>query len=163
MRRHSQSQLKRDSTGIWIQFCLPPELTHPLSTTLNCSFWAPSFLICKIKDLSQPVSDASPPSHCMTFMVGKGKGDQEGVSGTGGQGEHLSFLTGKVLKLVSCLYRPDSLPVKGGRCWQWHQQWQDSNAHHYKKKPGQDFPGGPVVKTPCFQCRGCGFNLWLEN
>ena len=21
-----------------------------------------------------------------------------------------------------------------------------------------DFPGGPVVKTLCFHCRGCGFN-----
>lgn len=21
-----------------------------------------------------------------------------------------------------------------------------------------DFPGGPVVKTPCFHCRGCRFN-----
>ena len=23
-----------------------------------------------------------------------------------------------------------------------------------------DFPGGPVVKTPCFHCRGHGFNPW---
>ena len=26
-----------------------------------------------------------------------------------------------------------------------------------------DFPGGPVVKTPCFHCRGCGFNPWSGN
>ena len=26
-----------------------------------------------------------------------------------------------------------------------------------------DFPGGPVVKTPCFQCRGHKFNPWLGN
>ena len=26
-----------------------------------------------------------------------------------------------------------------------------------------DFRGGPVVKTPRFQCRGCGFNPWLGN
>ena len=26
-----------------------------------------------------------------------------------------------------------------------------------------DFPGGPVVKTPCCQCRGCGFDPWLGN
>ena len=25
------------------------------------------------------------------------------------------------------------------------------------------FPGGPVVKTPCFQCRGHEFDPWLEN
>ena len=24
-----------------------------------------------------------------------------------------------------------------------------------------DFPGGPVVKTPCFHCRGHGFDPWL--
>ena len=38
---------------------------------------------------------------------------------------------------------------------------------------GLDFPsikvvyrdnlGSPVVKTPSFQCRGCGFNPWLED
>ena len=26
-----------------------------------------------------------------------------------------------------------------------------------------DFPGGPVVKTLCFQCRGCRFHLWSGN
>ena len=24
----------------------------------------------------------------------------------------------------------------------------------FKKRTVQDFPGGPVVKTPCFHCRG---------
>ena len=24
-----------------------------------------------------------------------------------------------------------------------------------------DFPGGPVVKVPCFHCRRHGFNPWL--
>ena len=27
----------------------------------------------------------------------------------------------------------------------------------------RDFPGGPVVKTPHFQCRGCEFDPWSEN
>ena len=26
-----------------------------------------------------------------------------------------------------------------------------------------DFPGGPFVKTPCFQYSRCGFNPWLGN
>ena len=26
-----------------------------------------------------------------------------------------------------------------------------------------DFPGGPVAKTPHFQCRGLGFNSWSGN
>ena len=32
-----------------------------------------------------------------------------------------------------------------------------STLHHLKVTRG-DFPGGPVVKTPCFQCRGCRFD-----
>ena len=27
----------------------------------------------------------------------------------------------------------------------------------------RDFPGSPVVKTPCFQCRGCGFHPGSGN
>ena len=30
----------------------------------------------------------------------------------------------------------------------------------YKTDLG-DFPGGPVIKTPCFHCRGPGFHPWL--
>ena len=30
----------------------------------------------------------------------------------------------------------------------------------YRSSLFSDFPGGPVVKTPCFQCRGHMFNLW---
>ena len=26
-----------------------------------------------------------------------------------------------------------------------------------------EFPDGPVVRTLCFQCRGCRFNPWSEN
>ena len=27
----------------------------------------------------------------------------------------------------------------------------------------RDFPGGPVGKTPCSQCRGPGFDPWSGN
>ena len=27
----------------------------------------------------------------------------------------------------------------------------------------QDFPGTPVVKTPCFHCRGLGLHPWSGN
>ena len=27
----------------------------------------------------------------------------------------------------------------------------------------RDFPGGPVVKNPWFQCKGCGFDPWPGN
>ena len=32
-----------------------------------------------------------------------------------------------------------------------------------KEMNPRDFPGGQVVKTQCFHCRGCGFNPWLGN
>ena len=32
-----------------------------------------------------------------------------------------------------------------------------------KKNKTQDFPGSPVVKTPCLHCREHGFNPWLGN
>ena len=30
----------------------------------------------------------------------------------------------------------------------------------YFNRGYRDFPGGPMAKTPCSQCRGQGFNLW---
>ena len=45
-----------------------------------------------------------------------------------------------------------------------------STRSHYKqtsksifKKGHKDFPGGPVVKTLCCQCREHRFNPWSEN
>ena len=32
-----------------------------------------------------------------------------------------------------------------------------------KKKETREFPGGPVVRTPCSHCRGPRFNSWLGN
>ena len=31
----------------------------------------------------------------------------------------------------------------------------------FKNTNNRDFPGGPVVRTPCFHCRGPRFDLWL--
>ena len=33
----------------------------------------------------------------------------------------------------------------------------------YLKGNQRDFPGGPVVETPCFYCRGHGFDPWLRT
>ena len=46
------------------------------------------------------------------------------------------------------------------------QQFIVSSYNGYKsalKRMNRDFPGGPVVKTPLFQCRGRGFNPWSGN
>ena len=32
-----------------------------------------------------------------------------------------------------------------------------------KKKEKQDSPSSPVVKIPCFHCKGPGFDSWSEN
>ena len=39
--------------------------------------------------------------------------------------------------------------------------WSVSSFH--LKGTQRDFPGGPVVKTLCFHCRGHGFNFWSES
>ena len=33
----------------------------------------------------------------------------------------------------------------------------------FHKKSLRDFPAGPVIKTPCSQCRGHRFGPWLGN
>ena len=35
--------------------------------------------------------------------------------------------------------------------------------HTVHKINKRDFPGGPVVKIPCFHCRWYGFNPWSRN
>ena len=32
-----------------------------------------------------------------------------------------------------------------------------------RKRKAGDFPGGPVVKTPYYQCRGISFKTWSGN
>ena len=35
---------------------------------------------------------------------------------------------------------------------------EDTNVNRTKVSALGDYPGGPVVKIPCFHCRGCGFD-----
>ena len=37
------------------------------------------------------------------------------------------------------------------------------SAHLLLKSEGGEFPGGPVVRTPCFHCWGPGFKPWSGN
>ena len=32
-----------------------------------------------------------------------------------------------------------------------------------ENRKNRDFPGGPVAKTPCSQCKGPGFDSWSRN
>ena len=45
---------------------------------------------------------------------------------------------------------------------QFQESHQTSNKK-YKKSKYQDFPGGPVAKTPHSQCSGTGFDPWSGN
>ena len=38
-----------------------------------------------------------------------------------------------------------------------------NNVTSLQKTWSRDFPGGPVVKTPCSQIRGPGFDCWSGN
>ena len=41
--------------------------------------------------------------------------------------------------------------------------YKDPGGKKVKNRKERDFPGGPVVKTPCFQCRGCRFSPCSGN
>ena len=43
-----------------------------------------------------------------------------------------------------------------------YSDWTELNMMHYLNYKS-DFPGGPVSKTPCSQCRGLGFDPWSGN
>ena len=43
---------------------------------------------------------------------------------------------------------------------QWHWEFRSKL---FSSKTFREFPGGPVVRTLCFHCRGCGFNPWSGN
>ena len=45
------------------------------------------------------------------------------------------------------------------------EAWRKIEVPRLRIKVGtyQDFPGGPVVKTPHFHCRGCRFDPWSGN
>ena len=44
--------------------------------------------------------------------------------------------------------------------YSWLVGWPRTNFKNFKF---WEFPGGPVVRTPCFHCRGHGFNPGLGN
>ena len=41
--------------------------------------------------------------------------------------------------------------------------WKMTTFLGNKSSHDWDFPGGPVVKTVCFQCKGHGFDPWSGN
>ena len=43
------------------------------------------------------------------------------------------------------------------------KQGRETFLQGFKNEQIRDFPGGPLVKTSCSQCRGRGFNPWSGN
>ena len=41
--------------------------------------------------------------------------------------------------------------------------FQNTQPHSDIKRCAREFPGSPVVRTPCFHCRGPGFDPWSGN
>ena len=39
----------------------------------------------------------------------------------------------------------------------------EEDKEFFKNEDSLGFPSSPVVKTPCFQCRGCRFDPWSGN
>ena len=47
--------------------------------------------------------------------------------------------------------------------WRWVNRAVITQKRVQKRTNPGDFPGGPVAKTLCSQCRGPGFNAWSGN
>ena len=47
--------------------------------------------------------------------------------------------------------------------FQYIPDWDADVEVGLKRNDKGDFPGGPVVKTQCFQCKGHGFSHWSGN
>ena len=56
-----------------------------------------------------------------------------------------------LMSLNSSITATRAVLVKGAFQW------------NFKSSELRDFPGGAVVKTLCFQCKGHEFDLWLGN
>ena len=46
--------------------------------------------------------------------------------------------------------------------WWWDGEVETKKERNSRRDEG-DFPGGPLDKTPCFQCRGPEFDPWSGN
>ena len=65
---------------------------------------------------------------------------------------------------LKCWPRPRPYPFTLGSSCSIPQKGMSLSHFTAKKEPNpMDFPGGPVAKTLCSQCRGPGFTLWLES
>ena len=53
--------------------------------------------------------------------------------------------------------------LKHHRPWRDHLQEWLAQGHVFKNTHRRGFPGGQVIRTLCFHCRGCGFHSWLGN
>ena len=57
-----------------------------------------------------------------------------------------------------------SVPGSKATAWEDGQSpWLSCRNAVYQNSDTQDFPGRPVVTTPHFQCKGCGFSPWLGS
>lgn len=77
-------QLRARKWQNWDYGPILPESTpiHSLPTALDCAFLSPSFLICKMQELSQIISQGPSHSYCRASMLQRGMENRKGISGT---------------------------------------------------------------------------------
>ena len=66
-----------------------------------------------------------------------------------------SFLNSLQAEIAARVHWFSSQKVEFENCWR-----ENLNGSAVFKPLVEDFPGGPVVKTLCFHCRGHGFDPW---
>ena len=70
----------------------------------------------------------------------------------------------KCVKKLSSLKSVPGAKKVGTTALHWRNEIKiDSSLNKTSREKTWNFPGGPVVKTPCSQCRGPGFNSWSGN
>jgi len=67
------------------------------------------------------------------------------------------------MKYVECSKETPSEVKELGDCYFSRVVRKESSDNVMFEQTEKDFASGPVVKTPRFHCRGCGFSSWSGN
>ena len=105
----------------------------------------------------------------------QGRGAASKLPNIPGNSKFFIFDLGIILNPKCLLWNIFKKLAKGKQCWDWDStHWGESTTVCLPSVSNQckkfnlriwfrDFPGGPIAKTPCFQCRGPEFNPWSGN
>ena len=143
------------------------QLTQSLQSGMVCLIF-PDFDTCEESRTLQPIIgcwivsvEGASDSWCSVATTEAGEKERE-EHVLGSWWPYLHSTTSLVTKVPLA----DLLPRVNSSSWTWlhvlliiNKTWELSS----KITSLGDFPGGPVVKTPCLQCKGHRFDPWLGN